>query len=881
MPEKHSLGLQFRKLDLHLHTPGSTDHQEPQVDAAAIVSRALAQGLDGIAVTDHNSGAWIDAIKTAAAETALVVFPGVEITCAGGYEGIHIIALFDPSCGGTHIDNLLSALGFRPESYGDIKAITDKNPKEVVEIIQARNGLAILAHANSSKGALHDMRGQQRIQLVQCRSVAAVEATDCNSEDLKSQHKRTIDILDGSDPNYHTAHAVIQGSDAHSLEVIGSRCSYFKLDRISLDGLRQCFSDPTVRIRQDFEYQIIAFPRIQRVHVTGGFLDDATADFHEGLNSILGAKGAGKSLLVEFLRFALDQAPQQEDIQYDHTAKLRSRLEDYSSVEVNVVDETGRPLTFKRTYNPAEGNPYEDGERDDVAQLFPVLFLSQNEIIRIAEDPDQQIAFIDRFFDFRAYQAAIQDLEGQLRAVDRDLAESFRAKKEVNLLDAQVRQKEADVLKLDQALKNPLFDQYAQLELKDRAFRDQLKWIDDTASRVRHQRAELEGAAPADPPAQVAADPAIRRVVALVEQARTVLPGRLDAALLAFDELRSKADAEHKRWLPEFQTVKTKYEETIRLEGGDNRALAQQRTKLTKELENLRSRRSQRHQVAERGRVAGERRKSLMGEITKAYQNYSGERRSRCEKIQSDSAGRLRIVLREASGADEFKRRLRELKKGSYLRDAEVDTICAQVAAADFMRGVVNYALSANTAHIDSVAKKAGLDPARMKALAEFLANTYDYETLLALEYTAMPEDKPEIRYDVGSGRFELLENLSVGQKCTAMLIMALTEGTRPIVIDQPEDSLDLRSIWEDICSKVRSGKEHRQFVFTTHNSSVAVASDTDKFIIMEAEADRGRVVFSGSMDHQPISGEAMRYLEGGTHTYRTKYRKYRGDHIV
>jgi len=107
------------------------------------------------------------------------------------------------------------------------------------------------------------------------------------------------------------------------------------------------------------------------------------------------------------------------------------------------------------------------------------------------------------------------------------------------------------------------------------------------------------------------------------------------------------------------------------------------------------------------------------------------------------------------------------------------------------------------------------------------------------------------------------------------MLIMALSDGTMPVVIDQPEDSLDIRSVWDDMCQKIRSGKERRQFVFTTHNASLAVASDSDKFLVMEGNATRGRVVFSGSMDHDPVSDEVLKYLEGGPDTYRMKSLKY------
>lgn len=94
----HTAGLRFVKLDLHLHTPASECFADRSVSAQAIVKEALEKGLDGIAVTDHNSGAWVDEVKQAATGSGLVVFPGCEVSCMGGERGIHIIAIFDPAC---------------------------------------------------------------------------------------------------------------------------------------------------------------------------------------------------------------------------------------------------------------------------------------------------------------------------------------------------------------------------------------------------------------------------------------------------------------------------------------------------------------------------------------------------------------------------------------------------------------------------------------------------------------------------------------------------------------------------------------------------------------------------------------------------------------
>ncbi len=124
-------------------------------------------------------------------------------------------------------------------------------------------------------------------------------------------------------------------------------------------------------------------------------------------------------------------------------------------------------------------------------------------------------------------------------------------------------------------------------------------------------------------------------------------------------------------------------------------------------------------------------------------------------------------------------------------------------------------------------------------------------------------------------GSFKLLDELSVGQKAVALLIIALSDGTFPIVIDQPEDSLDLRSIWDDVCMKMRNSKEQRQFILTTHNSSVAVASDTDMFTILQASDTNGKVLYTGTLNRQEMRKEVIDYLEGGSDTYYLKRSKY------
>ena len=388
-------GLKFRKLDLHIHTPASRDFVKPKDKTDGeivnlIIEKALQVGLEGIAITDHNSGEWIDKIKEKA-KGKLTVIPGVEITCSGG-AGIHIIALFDPTKNRDHIRDLLSKLGLSPDEHGKETAVVDKSPIDVINIIASCDALPVLAHINSSHGVFIEMEGQPRINVIQCENLIAAEGTDFFDESKKQKRKRVFDLLDGTDTNYKRKLAVYQASDnpagenshGHSIEGIGKRYSYFKMEEINLRSLKNCFNDPDVRIRHSIEVDNIYFPIIKRVKVNGGFLDGFDFNFHNGLNSIIGSKGSGKSLLIEFLRFTIDQEPTNEILLNDHNSKLENRLRLFGEVEIDLLLDTGNIIKVKRQYNPLENNPYLASEGQDISRLFPVLFLSQNEIIKMA-----------------------------------------------------------------------------------------------------------------------------------------------------------------------------------------------------------------------------------------------------------------------------------------------------------------------------------------------------------------------------------------------------------------------------------------------------------------------------------------------------------------
>ena len=102
-------GSQWRRWDLHFHTPQSFDYGNKGLTAAQVVDRLVRAEVAVVAVTDHHrlDPTFIRGMRSAAGGT-LTVLPGVELSSnLGGDEGVHFIALFGE---GADLDHLASEL---------------------------------------------------------------------------------------------------------------------------------------------------------------------------------------------------------------------------------------------------------------------------------------------------------------------------------------------------------------------------------------------------------------------------------------------------------------------------------------------------------------------------------------------------------------------------------------------------------------------------------------------------------------------------------------------------------------------------------------------------------------------------------------------------
>ncbi len=311
--KKKRAGKTWRAIDLHIHTPASSDYQQPNVGYLDILRRAEEKALDIIAFTDHNTVAGyrqmmaeieslellerLNRLMPDEAEKLsdfrrlrekILVLPGFEFTATFGF---HILGIFPADKSVREIEHLLLALNIPAEQL-DEGAATVGATADVISayrLIRQGGGLPIAAHANSSNGVAmrgFSFGGQTKIAYTQDPNLVALEVTD-----LEQRGRRTTAaFFNGTKPEYPRRMHCIQGSDAHRLVAesgrsknlgVGDRATEVLISRVSFEALEDLFeSNDFARTRPRRKQAEPAYDFIRVAQEEGS---NIIQEFHDGM----------------------------------------------------------------------------------------------------------------------------------------------------------------------------------------------------------------------------------------------------------------------------------------------------------------------------------------------------------------------------------------------------------------------------------------------------------------------------------------------------------------------------------------------------------------------------------------------------------------------
>lgn len=477
-------GARWWKFDFHTHTPASKDTRlwqdaigtTDQITPRCWLLQYMAAEIDCVAITDHNTGEWIDKLKDAYSEMKrladagsppegfreIFLFPGVEISVQGG---IHLLAIFDPTATSSTISSLLGGVGFPAHLHGETDdktgaAITRDSLVQVIEEVIRCGGIPIPAHVDSSKGLLRLVNGSKICALEPAMVKLALQSPGLLALEWASSTSTLPSIWDEVKPNL----ASVVGSDCHNFEggaVPGSRYTWIKMAEPCLEGLRLALLDgQEVSVRRSDESSdfspfntpehFIESITINSARYMGRGKSPASLPLNPYFNALIGGRGTGKSTVVHALRLAFRREKElSPNSDAGHTFSRFNKVSKTRNDEGGLLPQTVIQVQVQRDGTTYRLNWPQNGDGDFVEewneatkcfqasesqlcneQRFPLRLFSQGQIAALAGESQEallkvvddaaltqsrQTAFAESKSAFLASRAQMRELEGKLQ----------------------------------------------------------------------------------------------------------------------------------------------------------------------------------------------------------------------------------------------------------------------------------------------------------------------------------------------------------------------------------------------------------------------------------------------------------------------------------
>jgi AAA domain len=666
--------------------------------------------------------------------------------------------------------------------------------------------------------------------------------------------------------------AFVQGSDTwnaslgrHALSGIGARRTWVKASRPDLVGIRHALADPDLRIRLGTAPPVAAYPVVQSVELVGGFLGGQKVTLCPDLNCLLGGTGAGKSLVLEAIRYALDQ-------QVDASAfpavreEVQSRLKmalGAGEVKLQIAVD-GRRYLVERPFSMADdASPtvYQEtgGEWARInaapADLITLAAFSQGEVLEYSRRPAGRMSLVDVGIDISSAEAQIASLKGE---ATRNGAKLLAARKRVARLRETAGQETGIAGQVRQLA--ALFD--------TEVVKQQEGWTQEGSklTKTTHAVGALQAPAIKAPSLvglhDVAGNHDLFAQTSAILQA---LKTRLDAATAEITAAISEASQAigdvRTQWQTRYENFQAKLDAELEKVDGKS-SLTSLRMHLGSLQEMLAETKAAKEELAGEAipdlRALETAREDLINSLHAARKERRELRRARVNELNEKTAGFVRIDVPDGGDFEDYRKALDAIKVGSRVRDNVLDAIAQYTYPTKFARllwqGQVN----------DLVDVDKGIDAASIARLYANIDEKNLWRQLLDVQLIDRPDVLTVKFKKPDDGTYTLIENLAHGQRCTAILIILLADGDTPVIVDQPEDALHAPWIEEYLVDRLRALRGSRQYVFATRSPGIVVGGDAEQIITMRATAGHGELEASGSLERHDLNRLALYHLEGG-----------------
>lgn len=846
-------GLQYVRADFHLHTLKDKEFTYSGESTSFVgdyVSALKNASINVGIITNHNKFDIEEykAIRKAAKKQDIFILPGVELTVKEGANGIHTLIVFNPEewleNGNNHIQTFLTAAFAtisNPENC-NTKSIFDL--KNVFDQLDAygRDYFIVFAHVDQNSGLFSECRGGL------LESLAGF--APFRHRVLGLQKSRTRDNLGKFEKCCGYLPALVEGSDPKSISDIGKgdRCTYLKIGEYSYAAIKFALQDYRDRVSESVPDNKHGF--IESISFQGGKFDGQTIMFSRELNTLIGIRGSGKSSILEAVRYVLGLTAQMDK---DYKESLvKNVFGSGGKATLNVIDKHGKHYSVSRILGERINVLDETGNDLNInpISLFDgVQYFGQKDL---SSSADHENGLLEKLISGRIGQPSNLDncVNELIKTVERllDVSKIPQQMTEVTTQQTELEHKlsifeekgVADKLKKQSGYATDTAKLDAVKNRIDTILRD----IRTAFSKNSVVSSALDGYS-SDFNKDIFGD------VSIVLSSIDAQLAQIGSCIVEIEKQRSGMDDLISRLKERIDSLADEFAEIkreIKDDTLDVDSFVKMTVKMTAELQKTKEKLKQLSEEASSKskieasftKATRERNEALLA----TYNAYKAE----TERINQNQT-ELKIEITFKGDREGFKAQLKNDFKGTGISDIKYQAICDSFT--DYAAIIEDWIVC------DGSKLKGIVTPGEYVKLEDKLRG--QYEELLNRQV----ENKVDIYY-----HGKLLRQHSIGQRASALILFILTQDDNDIIfIDQPEDDLDNKVIYDEVITAIAQKKPYMQFIFATHNANIPVLGDSERVLVVEFQESRIDVA-QGNIDLDSTHKQIVDIMEGGKEAF-------------
>jgi len=873
-------GSEWRKWDLHIHTPSSYDYKNKSITNHEIIEALHKNGISVVAITDHHiiDVERIFELNRLGKEKNVTVLAGIEFLAdSRGKEPIHFIGIFD-------FENNREKLNIIWEQIKNktniIKIYTDNlKPNEVYcnlentsKLIRELGGIVTI-HAGSKHSSIETITNSLPHNIAQKRDIAdIVDIYELGKKNDEIGYIQKVFPIIGYKP-------MILCSDNHNIKdyVIKTSC-WIKADP-TFEGLKQIIYEPKDRVKiqeekpeQKEPYNLIDYVCFED---SNEIFTNEKILLNQNLNVIIGGKSTGKSILLREIARTINP--------YEVERRLKeANLSDYDEYEEN------KALTddFIVRWIDGREDKRSNGNSDDYRKI---IYIPQSYLNRIADKEEEQSP-IDKLVEEilknneevkSLYEEMIDKINENNRNISFEIENLFEKLEKFyekineikNLGDEEGIRKY--IVNLNEEIKNLQKDGgLSEKEIKE--YNDLKKLIDKIKNYINNLMTKKSDFEKIIKNKKFRVEYNLEQIINKYEDLNEIINIVLSKAEKEFNKtltdkikfLENEISNKQKE-LKLLESQISPLEEKVK----NSKVIIEKNKKLQNEKDKLNKILEKKQEVNKYKEIIDESINNLVNYFIDFYyiKNFLKSNVEKNYNLSEDLELVIDIKIKNNEFNNDFIEDVFNLRSlPEEYKDFKLDIINLNNLK-EQIKKIINDVL-------DDKIKVKNKYVGRKKEIIQRLINDW-----FVINY--------QIIYDG-----DTISKMSPGKKSFVLLrlIVELDKSKCPLLIDQPEDDLDNRSVYKEVVKYIREKKKERQIIIATHNPNLVVAADAECVIVanQDGETSKNRKFkfeyFQGSLENtfvnpnieevlykQGIKEHVCEILEGGEEAFEKRKNKY------